>query len=174
MVLYQEVSRVQDTGASGTTTATLGPTLQKRSLESSVIVDDNAFVVLGGLIQDSLTGSVSKVPLLGDIPYLGALFRYDNRTRTKTNLLVFLKPTVVRTAGGAAALTNERYDFLLREQEKMRPEDRLFWRDSSTPQLPPLSPARPPSTPAASASPGAAPAVAPAAPANVSPGAASP
>jgi general secretion pathway protein D len=76
--------------------------LQKRSLESSVVIDDQQVVVLGGLIQDSLIDGTQQVPLLGNIPVLGSLFRYDNRNRTKTILMIFLKPTVVRTSASGA------------------------------------------------------------------------
>ncbi len=92
LVLYQEVSRVDQTASTKDFVV-----LSKRVLESSVIVDDSQIVVLGGLIEDRLTDGTDKVPLFGDIPLAGALFRYDARARTKTNLLVFIKPTVVRT-----------------------------------------------------------------------------
>ncbi|HET7135561.1 MAG TPA: type II secretion system secretin GspD, partial [Casimicrobiaceae bacterium] len=81
--LYQEVSRVQDTSSAG-------PILSKRALESSVVVDDQQIVVLGGLIQDSMNDGTQKLPYAGDVPFFGSLFRYDNRSRTKTNLLIFL------------------------------------------------------------------------------------
>jgi len=109
----------------------------KRALESTVIVDDNQIVVLGGLIQDQLTDNADKVPVIGDIPLLGALFRYDTRQRTKTNLMVFLKPTVVRQAAGAASITDDRYDYLIGEQNAQRPAPRFFWTDPTNPQLPP-------------------------------------
>ncbi len=161
--IYQEVSRVDDT------TNPAGIITNKRSLESSVVIDDNQIVVLGGLIQDSLTDGTDKVPLVGDVPVLGQLFRYDNRKRSKTNLLIFLKPTVVRDSGTAAALTNERYEYLMGEQEHLRPTERFFWNDPTTPQMPPL--------PAGAASPVLAPTSAPSAPSNgstVPPGAAAP
>jgi general secretion pathway protein D len=145
LVLYQEVSRVDDT------TNPAGIITNKRSLESSVMVDDNQIVVLGGLIQDSLTDNTGKVPVAGDMPVFGPLFRYDNRKRSKTNLLVFLKPTVVRSAATANALTVDRYDFLIGEQQRAQPQPRVFWNDPSYPQLPPTgapgapAPAPPPS-----------------------------
>jgi general secretion pathway protein D len=156
MVLYQEVSRVDDK------TNPAGIITNKRSLESSVIVDDNQIVVLGGLIQDSLTDNTDKVPLAGDMPVLGPLFRYDNRKRQKTNLLVFLKPTVVRSAAAANALTIDRYDFLLGEQHRAQPEPRIFWNDPTYPRLTqPGTPGPPSPTPPAPQptppSPGAAP-----------------
>jgi general secretion pathway protein D len=135
MVLYQEVSRVQDT-ATTTTTNTLGPTLTKRSLESSVVIDDQQIVVLGGLIQDSFTDTTDKIPYAGDLPTFGQLFRYDTRTRTKTNLLIFLKPTVIRTATDGRRITSERYDYLRGEQSDIQPDQRWFWPDPTAPELP--------------------------------------
>jgi len=135
MVLYQEVSRVQDT-ATTTTTNTLGPTLTKRSLESSVVIDDQQIVVLGGLIQDSFTDTTDKIPYAGDLPTFGQLFRYDTRTRTKTNLLIFLKPTVIRTAADGRKITSERYDYLRGEQSDIQPDQRWFWPDPTAPELP--------------------------------------
>ena len=132
MVIYEEVSRVQDT------TNAAGIITNKRSLESTVAVDDGQIIVLGGLIQDSFTDGSNRVPLIGDVPVVGALFRYDNRQRTKTNLMVFLKPTVIRTAGAGAALTSDRYDYLIGEQQKIKPVDRPFWPDPTAPELPTL------------------------------------
>ena len=113
--------------------------------------------MLGGLIDDQLTDGSDSVPLLGQIPIAGALFRYDARHRIKTNLLVFLKPTVVRTASDGRAITSERYDYLMGEQQRSPPPERLFWRDTSQPQLPPEgvmpgTPAAVPPTHAATAS----------------------
>ena len=148
LVVYQEVSRLDNTIATGGA----GPVISKRVLESSVIIDDSQIVVLGGLIDDQLTDGSDSVPLLGRIPIAGALFRYDARHRIKTNLLVFLKPTVVRTASDGHAITSERYDYLMGEQQRSSPPERLFWRDTSQPQLPaegvmPGTPAAVPPTP---------------------------
>ncbi len=126
LVLYQEVSRVDTTASTQNFVV-----LSKRVLESSVVVDDNQIVVLGGLIEDRLTGGTDKVPFLGDIPLAGALFRYDARSRTKTNLLVFLKPTVVRTSSDGRVLTSERYDYLMGEQDRSGLAQRLFWNDET-------------------------------------------
>ena len=129
LVIYQEVSRVDDTSNPA------GIITNKRSLESSVTVDDGQIIVLGGLIEDRYTDGLDKVPLAGDLPLLGGLFRYDTRKRTKTNLMVFLKPTVVRSAKGAEALTQDRYDYLLGEQQRTDPPPRVFWNDTTRPQL---------------------------------------
>ena len=134
MGLYQEVSRVDP----GTTTNASGPTLTKRSLESSVAIDDKQIVVLGGLIQDQYVDTTDKVPYAGDVPVLGQFFRYDTRSRTKTNLLIFLKPTVLRTAADGRQITSERYDYLRGEQADIQPAPRWFWPDTTFPELSPL------------------------------------
>ena len=142
MTIYEEVSRIQDT------TNAAGIITSKRSLESTVAVDDGQIIVLGGLIEDSFTDGSSRVPVVGDVPVFGALFRYDNRHRVKTNLMVFLKPTVIRTAGAGASLTSDRYDYLMGEQQRLRPAERAFWPDATVPELPLLpnaSPNAPPS-----------------------------
>jgi len=132
LVVYQEVSRLDPT----VNTNGAGPVISKRVLESSVVIDDSQIVVLGGLIDDQLTDGSDSVPVLGQIPIAGALFRYDARHRIKTNLLVFLKPTVVRTASDGQTITSERYDYLMNEQQRSSPPERFFWRDTSQPQLP--------------------------------------
>jgi general secretion pathway protein D len=107
LVVFQEVSSVDSTAnASGIIT-------NKRSLESTVLLQDGQIIVLGGLIQDSITDGAEKVPLLGDIPFLGALFSYEKKKRTKTNLMVFLRPTIIRTESGADRVTGDRYDYIM-------------------------------------------------------------
>ena len=110
--IYQEVSSVVDN------TNPAGVITNKRAVESSVLVDDGQIVVIGGLIQDSMRGGVEKVPLLGDLPVLGALFTYNTSTRSKTNLMVFLRPTVLRDAQRADTVTGSRYDYIRGEQQK--------------------------------------------------------
>jgi general secretion pathway protein D len=129
--IYEEVSRVQDT------TNPAGIITNKRSLESTVLVDDGQIVVLGGLIQDSFTDNANKVPYVGDIPVAGALFRYDTRQRTKTNLMVFLKPTIVRSGAATSSLTADRYDYIMGEQQNLKPEERPLWPQPDVPTLPP-------------------------------------
>jgi general secretion pathway protein D len=130
MAIYQEVSRIESF------TTTTGLVLSKRALESSVIVDDRQVAVLGGLIQDSFSDGSDRVPVIGDIPFLGAFFRYDARKRQKVNLLVFLKPTVVRNDAQGRELTSERYDYIMGQQLKSRPQERFFWQDQTVPTLP--------------------------------------
>jgi general secretion pathway protein D len=137
LAIYQEVSRVDSQSNPA------GIITNKRSIESSVIVDDGQIVVLGGLMQDTLSDNTQKVPLAGDLPLLGGLFRFDNRQRVKTNLMVFLKPTVVRRVQDTSVFTQDRYDFLKGEQERFKPADRLFWNDPTYPQLAPVDQAGP-------------------------------
>jgi general secretion pathway protein D len=92
----------------------------KRSLESTVLVDAGQIVVLGGLIQDDNATTVEKVPLLGDIPYLGALFKYESRNRKRTNLMVFLRPVVLKDDKAAASITADRYDYIRNLQGGMK------------------------------------------------------
>jgi general secretion pathway protein D len=131
LVLYQEVSRVDNTLSTATNTV-----LSKRALESTVVVDDTQIIVLGGLIQDQLDSGSDKVPILGDIPIAGALFRYDARRRQKTNLMVFIKTSVLRTGSDGRDLTSERYQYLMGEQDRQAPPGRLFWNDPTQPTLP--------------------------------------
>ena len=131
--LYQEVSSVVDT----ILPSPAGVTTNKRAVESTVLVDDGQIVVIGGLIQDSVKDGVEKVPILGDIPLLGWLFTYATRTRSKTNLMVFLRPTVLRDAQRAESLTGGRYDYILGEQKKAGPPHSPPLPDMDAPTLPP-------------------------------------
>ncbi|WP_156804275.1 type II secretion system secretin GspD [Rhodanobacter fulvus] len=130
--IYQEVSSVADTANPA------GVITNTRSIESTVLVDDGQIIVLGGLIQDAVNGGVSKVPVLGSIPLLGGLFRYNNHSRTKTNLMVFLRPTILRDSRGADALTGERYDYIRGEQLRADPVPGAMHRNDPLPLLPNL------------------------------------
>jgi general secretion pathway protein D len=136
--IYQEVSSIQDRFNPA------GIITNKRAVETTVLVDDGQIVVIGGLIQDSVTDGVEKVPLLGDIPLLGALFQYGTRTRSKTNLMVFLRPIVVRDTERANPVTSERYDYILGEQRKSRPAPSAVLPNVEPPSLPPRQSTAPP------------------------------
>ncbi|OGA28821.1 MAG: type II secretion system protein GspD [Betaproteobacteria bacterium RIFCSPLOWO2_02_FULL_68_150] len=139
MQIFQEVSTVTDaTNASGLIT-------NKRSVESTVLVDDGQIVAIGGLIQDNVIDGVEKVPGLGDIPLLGGLFRYNTRSHTKTNLMVFLRPVVLRSTQSAESITADRYDYIMGEQLKVRPAPTVL-PDFQTPVLPPRQGATPPAS----------------------------
>ncbi|MCZ8173983.1 MAG: type II secretion system secretin GspD [Burkholderiaceae bacterium] len=153
MQIFQEQSSVKETTAAGTSNA--GPSTTKRSIENTVVVDDGAILVLGGLIEDRFVTTRSKVPLLGDLPLVGALFRSESRERRRTNLMVFLRPVVVRDADSASRLSVDRYDQIRAQQQRAQPAPSVVMPINESPVLPPLSPAPAPAT---------APAPAPAAP----------
>lgn len=116
MEIFQEVSNVAQRGeARDIVTNT-------RSLSTTIVAENNQMVVLGGLIQDDVSNNEQKVPLLGDVPVLGQLFRYKNRTRKKTNLLVFLRPQVIRGPKDMDEPTREKYEYLgrLTDQEAFK------------------------------------------------------
>jgi general secretion pathway protein D len=119
MQIFQESSTLSQQVAPGTSNA--GPSTDKRSIESTVVVDDGSIIVLGGLIQDQYNETKSKVPLLGDIPYLGALFRSESRTKTRTNLMVFLRPVVMRDAEMTKNISLDRYDLIRGVQKDAQP-----------------------------------------------------
>ena len=128
--IFQEVSSIAESGG------VAGVITNKRSVESTVLINDGQIIVIGGLIQDSVSDGVSKVPGLGDLPLIGGLFRYNTRSRTKTNLMVFLRPTVLREVEGSEALTSSRYDYIRGEQMKAAPAHRIILPDYPSPSLP--------------------------------------
>jgi general secretion pathway protein D len=130
--ISQEVSSVDP----ATSSSSNGPTTNKRSIDSTVLADDGQFIVLGGLIQDDVNNGADRVPVLGSIPILGNLFRYEKRDRTKTNLMVFLRPVVLRDAQSAASLTGDRYDYIRKEQIQVKPEYNFMLPDMPIPVLP--------------------------------------
>lgn len=138
MTIYQESSSVASTTAVGTDNA--GPTTNKRSIESTITVDDGQIIVLGGLIEDSYNTTRSKVPLLGDIPYLGALFRSESRTRKRTNLMVFLRPVVMRDQGASNKMSLDRYDYIRAQQIENQPPQSTILRVNESPVLPQVRP----------------------------------
>ena len=138
MTIYQESSSVATTTAVGTDNA--GPTTNKRSIDSTIVVDDGQIVVLGGLIEDTYNTTRSKVPLLGDIPYLGALFRSESRERKKTNLMVFLRPVVMRDQAASNKVSLDRYDYIRAEQLSAQPPPSGVLQINESPLLPPIRP----------------------------------
>lgn len=116
--LQQEASSVQDNTQAG-------PITSKRSIESTVLVDDGMVVVLGGLMEDSVVKGEDKVPGLGDVPVIGGMFRYETSKRGKKNLMVFLRPSIIRDAAGGQRLSSDRYANLLGRQQRFNAEERV-------------------------------------------------
>jgi len=107
----------------------------KRSIKTSVLVDDGRLVVLGGLIEDNLQEKVSKVPLLGDIPLLGALFRDKNTTKTKTNLMVFIHPVILRDEAVAAQYTTGKYNYIREKQIERQKQGVMLMPEEKQPEM---------------------------------------
>lgn len=137
--IYQEVSNIDET-----TKVEGGIVTNKRAIDTSVLLDDGQIMVLGGLLEDRVTRGSDAVPVLGSIPILGALFRYDKREREKTNLMVFLRPYVIRDAQAGRGLTRHRYNYMRAQQLRGQPAVHPLLPDMSAPVLPPLrKPAQP-------------------------------
>ena len=137
MTIYQESSSLVADVAPGTSNA--GPTTNKRSIESNVMVDDGQILVLGGLIEDTYTDNQSKVPLLGDIPYLGALFRSESRTQDAD------QPDGVPAADRACAtprppnkLSVDRYDLIRASSRSSSRRPSMLMPINEAPVVPPL------------------------------------
>lgn len=134
LVLEQETSSVIPG------TIEQGIATRKRSIKTSVLVDDGGILILGGLIQEEVTDTESKVPLLGDIPVIGFLFRTESTNKTKANLMVFLRPTILRDHKDATFVTNEKYNYLRGiESGAYNKEDGSFGLlKDAAPRLPPI------------------------------------
>ncbi len=133
--IAQEVSNV-----SASTSANGDIITNKRSINTSVLVEDGEILVLGGLIDDTMRDQVSKVPLLGDIPLLGWLFRSHSTTKEKQNLMVFMRPSIMRDGAAAYHHTNEKYNYLRAQQIDASQQGFGLLREQTPPLLPELPP----------------------------------
>lgn len=133
MQIFQEVSSVLPSSINDPK----GPTTNKRSIESTVLVEDGGIVVLGGLLQDEFADNEEKVPGLGDVPVVGNLFKSQTRSRKKTNLMVFLRPVVLRDAQATDSLSMDRYELMRGTQSAVQPSESAVVPINSAPLLPP-------------------------------------
>ena len=131
--VYQEVSSVDQRASSAAGTVT-----NKRAIDTSILLDDGQIMVLGGLLQDGYTQSNEGIPWLSSLPGVGALFRSERRASNKTNLMVFLRPYIVRDANAGRSITRNRYDFIRRAQGNLKPEHSWALPDMDMPLLPPV------------------------------------
>ncbi|MBP5951277.1 type II secretion system secretin GspD [Pseudomonas sp. P42] len=132
--IYQEVSSIDERASNSATSA--GIVTNKRAIDTSILLDDGQIMVLGGLLQDGYSQSNDAVPWLSTIPGLGALFRNERRAITKTNLMVFLRPYIIRDSEAGRSITLNRYDFMRRAQGGLQPERSWAMPDMQAPQLP--------------------------------------
>ncbi|MET0051092.1 MAG: type II secretion system secretin GspD [Candidatus Thiodiazotropha sp.] len=131
--IEQEISSIDKAASLGTSDIVT----KKRTIKTVVMVEDGKTIVLGGLLQEDLQQTEDKVPLLGDIPLLGALFRANTTTKIKRNLMVFLRPVVLRDAAINTQIAGDKYNYFRAEQMKMKQEGVNLMDDEETPVLPP-------------------------------------
>ena len=137
----QEVSSVVEAAKDNVQSG--GVTLNKREIETSILVDDGKILVLGGLIQDDVQVTVDKVPFLGDLPLLGFLFQNNHTKIVKKNLMVFLRPVIMRDPEKASLFTNDRYNDLRNNQQESGKKGILLMPNEHAPILPELKPDAP-------------------------------
>jgi general secretion pathway protein D len=130
--IAQEVSSLAGT----TSGASRDVILNKRAIESTVLVEDGSIIVLGGLMQDDTGNSTDQVPLLGDLPLIGQAFRYNTRKRSKTNLMVFIRPFVLKDAAASKQFSDERYEYIRSSQQAAQPAAHPVLPDTSATVLP--------------------------------------
>lgn len=135
--IYQEVSSIDERATNSAAAA--GIVTNKRAIDTSILLDDGQIMVLGGLLQDGYSQSNDAVPWLSTIPGIGALFRNERRAITKTNLMVFLRPYIIRDSAAGRSITLNRYDFMRRAQGMLQPERSWAMPDMQAPQLPPAA-----------------------------------
>jgi general secretion pathway protein D len=146
LAIYLEVSAIQP----GASLASAGGIItNKRSFESNVVVEDGNFIVLSGLIEDRTNNSEQRVPLLSSIPGIGWLFRFENRERRRTNLMVFLRPVVIRDEAASADVAANRYEYMRTQTQDARKPDNWLLRGYEGNQLPPYQEVKPPTPPRA-------------------------
>jgi len=139
LTIYQETSSVDQNTRSDPN----GPTTSKRTIETNVLVDDGSVIVIGGLLQDQYGANQQKVPGVGDLPVFGALFRSEARSRSKSNLMVFLRPVVVRDISDSETLTVDRYDLMRTKQQNQQPAANPLLRGVSGAPIVPEIPLKP-------------------------------
>lgn len=121
MDIYQEDSQID----SSTLNNSSGPSFLKRNMRTTLLVDDGQIIAIGGMTSDNVTIQKNGIPLLSDIPYLGWLFSWQSRSHTKQNLVLFLRPVIIRNIEGYKALTNNRYQYVLDQQNMIKASGNL-------------------------------------------------
>jgi len=119
LILHQQVSSIAGPVSSDNSDLILN----KREVETTMTVDDGQIAIIGGLLSDDERRTIEKIPLLGDIPAIGQLFRSKAKQRTKTNLMIFIRPTVLRSPEDTQRVTSQRYGYLRLQQGQQNPVD---------------------------------------------------
>ncbi len=123
--VYQEDSQI-DTSAQTATTDQSGPSFLKRNIRATLLVDDGQIIAIGGMTRDSIDLQKNGVPVLSSIPYLGWLFSWEKRTHVKQNLVLFLRPVIIRNIEGYAALSNSRYKYIMDQQNTIKADGNIM------------------------------------------------
>ena len=143
LIVAQENSSVVTTSGAQTASSVTGPTLNKSTINTTVVVDDGAIMVLGGLLKDDTSAGRDEVPGLARIPLIGNLFKSENRARRKTNLMLFLRPVIIRDGEVMQQFSIDRYEAIRALQNKAQgPGSLLLPSTGEGPALPPLKPAQ--------------------------------
>jgi general secretion pathway protein D len=132
--IEQEVSNV----ISGTEGDSYGPSTTKRSIKTVVMVEDGRLLVLGGLIDDQVQDAEQKVPGLGSIPILGWLFKYKKTTKVKRNLMIFLRPSILRDTQHSTVISSEKYNYMRLQQMQAQESMNKMRNNKDTPVMPSL------------------------------------
>ncbi len=169
LTIEQETSSIS-AGATGA----VDLVTNKRTISTSVFVEDGQVLVLGGLMDNQLTQNDERVPGLGRIPGLGWLFRARKTNRTKTNLMVFIRPTILRTNEQSRFLTDTKYNYIRNLQQQEAQKRVHLMREEKSPVLPALPPPAKPAKPAGQKGGAAAPNAAPGSPGGAAPQGANP
>lgn len=120
MSVYQEDSIVDSASQSQADLQANGPNINKRNLKTQILVNDGQIIALGGMTQDQIVLQSAGIPVLSSIPYLGWLFSWQSRVHTKQNLVIFLRPVIIRNEEGMKALTNQRYRYIMQQQNAIK------------------------------------------------------
>jgi len=142
--IEQEVSNVSPTKVEGASDLITN----QRTIKTTVIVDDGQIIVLGGLMFDDFGDTIESVPVLGDIPVLGTLFRKKGKTAFKRNLMFFLRPRIVRSRADLDTFTGNKYRYIREQQQHSLPDTEYYLREMGKPVLPHLDTEPAPATPA--------------------------
>jgi general secretion pathway protein D len=133
MQVFQENSGIEGNTSSNTN----GPTTTKQSIETNVVVENGGILVLGGLAEDSFINGAQKVPGLGDVPLFGNLFKSESRNRDKRQLMLFMRPVIVRDAASVESLSLDRYELMRSGQKDVQPAPSSVMNVNEAPVLPP-------------------------------------
>jgi len=136
---------IESSSVAATSVSSVDITTNKRTVSTSVLIEDGGVVVLGGLISDNVTKSEQRVPFLGSLPLIGLLFKTRDYSRTRNNLMIFIRPKILHTAEQTAIETGAKYNYMLDEQRKAHKRDATpLLPGEKQPTLPPLPQTRVP------------------------------